>query len=621
MRLKFFSFTKMIQNTKSTVMRFPLASLIALLGTIVAIFLLHSKCTPPSYYAEIFLKLLLTLSLGFPLAVAVVLFGEQQQWQQKYRVMANRAEMLFLIVYYLLLPKNIFVIEEFFQMRYFVWMSSFIISLTFISFLQKEKVKMLAFWQYNRIMLLSLAVTIFYGLFIQIGLSIAIGSVDFLFNVEIDSKRYMELWIIVVGIFSTMFFLSRIPKNTLGLPEEDFYPRELRMFSQYVLVPLVAVYFLILYAYVAKVLITWDWPKGMLAYMILGFSFLGVLTYVSLYPLREKVGWIKKAGQIFYFILIPQIVMLFWTLWFRISQYGITEKRYLVFVFGLWLLGIGIYFLLSRKKDIRIIPITIFIIALSCSFGPWGAFAVSRRNQTGRLKEVLIKNNLLISEKIKKSEKKVPFDDRKEISAIIRYLIEVHGVDVIQPLFRRNLTLLKDQEDIKSGRKGYSSVVLPSKIVEELLGFTYVNRWENRKVNDEYFSLNTSQIPKQVLDVSKYNYMAMLSSHSKNNNIAGDIGEIDGVKYRFEVGSSSSEFVIFQNNEILIKISLQEFLNNILVKYSEEGKNKFLREELKVEHKDENINFALCFSHISGKRGKDNKYLISYINATFLFSL
>ncbi len=620
MRLKGF-FTRMIQNTKTTVTRFPLASLIALLGTISAIFLLHSKCTPPSYYAEIFLKLLLTLSLGFPLAVAVVLLGEQQQWQQRYRVIANRASMLFLILYYLFLPKNIFVIEEVFQMRYFMWMSSFLISLTFISFLQKEKVKMLAFWQYNRIMFLSLAVTIFYGLFIQIGLSIALASVDFLFNVEINSKRYMELWIIVVGIFSTMFFLSRIPKNTLELPEEDFYPRELRMFSQYVLVPLVAVYFLILYAYVAKVLITWDWPKGMLAYMILGFSFLGVLTYVSLYPLREKVEWIKKAGQIFYFILIPQIVMLFWTLWFRISQYGITEKRYLVFVFGLWLLGIGIYFLLSRKKDIRIIPITVFILALSCSFGPWGAFAVSQRNQTGRLKRLLIKSNILINRKIKKSEKKVLFDDRKEISAIIRYLIEAHGVDSIQPWFGQDLTLFKEKEEIKSGRRGYSSVGLPSKIVEELLGFTYVNRWENIKSNYEYFSLNTSQIPKQVLDVSKYDYMAMLSSYSKNNNIAGDIGEIDGVKYRFEVDSSGREFVIFKDDAILIKISLQEFLKNILEENSEEGKNEFLREELKVERKDKNINCSLYFSHISCKRGKDNKYLISYINATFLFSL
>ncbi len=620
MRLKGF-FTRMIQNTKTTVTRFPLASLIAFLGTISAIFLLHSKCTPPSYYAEIFLKLLLTLSLGFPLAVAVVLLGEQQQWQQRYRVIANRSSMLFLILYYLFLPKNIFVIEEVFQMRYFMWMSSFLISLTFISFLQKEKVKMLAFWQYNRIMFLSLAVTIFYGLFIQIGLSIALASVDFLFNVEINSKRYMELWIIVVGIFSTMFFLSRIPKNTLELPEEDFYPRELRMFSQYVLVPLVAVYFLILYAYVAKVLITWDWPKGMLAYMILGFSFLGVLTYVSLYPLREKVEWIKKAGQIFYFILIPQIVMLFWTLWFRISQYGITEKRYLVFVFGLWLLGIGIYFLLNRKKDIRIIPITVFILALSCSFGPWGAFAVSQRNQTGRLKRLLIKSNILINRKIKKSEKKVLFDDRKEISAIIRYLIEAHGVDSIQPWFGQDLTLFKEKEEIKSGRRGYSSVGLPSKIVEELLGFTYVNRWENIKSNYEYFSLNTSQIPKQVLDVSKYDYMAMLSSYSKNNNIAGDIGEIDGVKYRFEVDSSGREFVIFKDDAILIKISLQEFLKNILEENSEEGKNEFLREELKVERKDKNINCSLYFSHISGKRGKDNKYLISYINATFLFSL
>jgi hypothetical protein len=387
------------------------------------------------------------------------------------------------------------------------------------------------------------------------------------------------------------------------------------MFSQYVLVPLVAVYFLILYAYVAKVLITWDWPKGMLAYMILGFSFLRVLTYISLYPLREKVEWIKKAGQVFYFMLIPQIVMLFWTLWFRISQYGITEKRYLVFVFGLWLLGIGIYFLLSKKKDIRIIPIAVFILALSCSFGPWGAFAVSQRNQTGRLKRLLTKSNILINRKIKKSEKKVPFDDRKEISAVIRYLIEAHGVGSIQPWFGQDLTLFKEKEEIKSGRKGYSSVGLPSKIVEELLGFTYVNRWENRKTNDEYFSLHPSQTSKRVMDISEYNYMEIVDCK------VGFFGEINGDKYKFKIDDDNNEFVIFKDDAILTRIALQEFLKSILEKYFKEGKNSFLREEIKVVHKDKNINCALYFSHISGKRGKDEKCTIQSIRAVLLFSL
>ncbi len=614
MKLKFFSLTRIIEDTKTTATRFPLAMLTAFLGTIISLVLLHIEGLSCDS-SDILTKVLMILIIAFPLAIVIVLFGEQQQWKEKEQMMANIAVILFLIAYYLLIPVNFFEIEKIFLMRYFMWIIAFVIVISFIPFLQKEKAKINIFWQYNCDIISSLALTILYALSIQIGLAIALSSIDFLFNIKIDYKRYMELWIIVVGIFSTTFFLSRIPKNISQREETDFYPRELRLFSQYVLVPLVTMYFIILYAYVAKILITWDWPESVLAYMILGFSFLGILTYIILYPQREKVEWIKKAGRIFYLILIPQVGMLFWALWFRIAQYGITEKRYFVFIFGLWLLGIGIYFLRGKKKDIRLIPITISVIILICSFGPWGAFAVSKKNQIGRLEKILIKNHILINNKIQKSEKEVTFDDRKEISAIIRYLIDVHGVDSIQSWFNQDLSLFKEEKEVKCGRRGISSYALPPKIVKEFLGLNYVNQWDIKRHTRKDFYLYTVQSSEEILDISEYDYMVMIKKSS------GEIGELNGDNYRFELESNKKEFIIFKNDVILTRISMQEFWKNIVKQYFQEGKSSFSRDEMKAVYKDKKIKLALYLTYISSKRQKDGSYNIKNMSGQLLFSL
>ncbi len=610
MKLKFFSITRIIQNTKIVVIRFPLATVIAIVGTIIAILLLHTK-TPPFYYADIFTKILLILIMAFPLSVAVVLFGEQNLPKHEYRIIANIAVIVFAVVYYLLSPVNFFKIENIFLMHYFMWIISFLLMLTFISFLRKQREENDTFWHYNCVLFWSVILTMAYGTFIQIGLSIALSSVKFLFKFAINDKRYMELWIVVIGIFSPIFFLSRIPKNIPQLPKTDFYPRELRLFSQYVLVPLVIVYFLILYAYVAKILIIWDWPEGRLEYMILGFSFLGMMTYVILYPLREKVDWIRKFGQIFYLILIPQVGMIFWSLRFRIMQYGITEKRYFVFVFGLWLLGIGLYFLISKKKNIRLIPIAIAIIIIICSFGPWGAFAVSKNNQIGRLKKLLTKNNILVDDKVKKSEKQVSFDDRKEISAITRYLINYHGVNTLQSWFNQDLSLLKDNKKDEYDRKNF----LPKKIVNDFLGITYVEQWENKDTVSKHFYLNTYQFQKKILDISKYSYMTTLHANSTN------IGKIGGYEYKFLMDTNTSKLFIFKNGSIFTTVELEEFLENIIEHYFQAGKDNFNQDKMKILHEDENIKLALYLSTISGVKKEESKYDLQNIEGILLFSL
>ncbi|MFH1188992.1 MAG: DUF4153 domain-containing protein [bacterium] len=604
MNFKFISIKKIIDGIKTAIHRFPMAILTAAIGTMVGIILIHVD--EPSFYPSI----LMALALGFPLFISIVLLGEQRKWEFNKKVIANSAAITFLIGYYFWLPNNIFEAQSLFIIRYIMWAIGFILLITFVPFFKKNDEKTVdTFWHYNKTLAYSIMLTIIWAFAIQAGISVALSSVSFLFNINIAGERYMELWVVIVGFFSTAFFLSRIPKDTQYPEETDIYPKELRLFSQYVLVPLTTLYFLILYAYVIRIFVLWEWPKGILAYMILGFSLLGVFTYVCLYPLRDKISWVKKTGKIFYIVLIPQVGMLFWALWFRISEYGITENRYLVFVFGWWLLGMAIYFLVSKKKDIRIIPITIFIIALLSSFGPWGAFSVSEKSQVNRLKNLLEKNNILIDNVIKKSTTKVAFEDEKEISATISYLNSVHGLDSIQPWFDVDLAKLDNNKGDE--RDYYSSYALPEKIVEKIIGIDYVGEWEDSSQEDKYFNFYADDEESgKLFDVSQYNYMMGFNTIDTTKTI-------DGVDYHFKIDNDTNNFIILKNGDLIAQTNLNEFLDKLSQQGDQDGSNQ---DEMIFEFKNENISFALNFNYISGEKNEDG-YIVTSMNSEMFFVL
>jgi hypothetical protein len=123
----------------------------------------------------------------------------------------------------------------------------------------------------------------------------------------------------------------------------------------------------------------------------------------------------------------------------RISQYGITENRYYLLVLTFWLAFITAYGLLSKKKAIKIIPVTLCIVTLVTSVGPWGAYGVSRFSQKNRLEGLLKTNGLLVDDTLVPASADISGDDLKEISASLDYLIERHGLGTVSQWFDREL--------------------------------------------------------------------------------------------------------------------------------------------------------------------------------------
>ena len=185
--------------------------------------------------------------------------------------------------------------------------------------------------------------------------------------------------------------------------------------------------------------------------------------------------WIKTFSSSFFWALVPLVILLLLAILRRIWEYSFTIERYFVLVLGLWLTGIVIYFIFSKKENIKVIPASLCILAFLISFGPWGAFSVSEQSQINRLQYYLQENDLLQDDKIQKASDDVSFEDRREISSIIRYLNNNHGLDGIQPWFDQNFDSLVTKTAAADSAQPVAHYNRPEHIVE-LLGIKYENR-------------------------------------------------------------------------------------------------------------------------------------------------
>ena len=206
---------------------------------------------------------------------------------------------------------------------------------------------------------------------------------------------------------------------------------------KYVLIPFIFAYFVILYVYSAKVLIDFsNWPRGEISWLVIIFSTFWYFTYILSYIYEEKIHLIKIFRKYFPFVVLPQIFMLFYSIFLRINQYNLTVNRYFVLLFGFWLLFITIYFIFSKRKYLAFIVFSLFSFSTVISIWPWSVYKLPEGLQTEELKKdlkfvwILKENGEIIpfNDKEKGKNKEI-LEKRREIENRIRYICNWHNCE------------------------------------------------------------------------------------------------------------------------------------------------------------------------------------------------
>jgi hypothetical protein len=430
MKLHFLSISHLKNETQRVVNRFPLTSMIVLAATIISCIMITFDYKLEKQDNLAFL--LVVLALGIPLSISFHLLAENPPaFLQRFKKWLPLLALPLLTAYYAWLELQPHGSNT---TRYFQWFLYCHLLVAIAPFFKSRSDK--EFWNFNYQIFIAFLISRFFSLFLFAGLSLALVSIKSLLEFNIDNDAYGYLFVICMFLIASIHFLALIPVNMQAL-EESQTPKLLKIFCQYILVPLNVAYILILYSYMIKIIFTGVWPQGTISWLVIGISILGVfaLLMMHVFQQNQENQWMKKFQTWYYASIIPLLILGLMAIYQRVGQYSITENRYILSALNLWLLGIAIYFLASKRKKIIVIPVSLFVLTLTTSFGPWGLYQTSVRSQTSRLVDLLEKNNLLHDEKLTASKNEISSADYKEIRAAMVYILEQHGADNLPEAF------------------------------------------------------------------------------------------------------------------------------------------------------------------------------------------
>ncbi|MEE8488060.1 MAG: DUF4153 domain-containing protein [Gemmatimonadota bacterium] len=472
------------------------------------------------------------------------------------------------------------------------------------------------FWQYNRSLFLRVLITGIYSAVLFAGLAIALLAIEQLFGVDLYDDAYMDLFLTIGFVFTTWFFLAGVPEDIGALESVQDYPRGLKLFAQFVLIPLVTIYLTILTAYFVKVLVTTEWPSGWIGWLVSSVSVAGILSILLTHPIRgrEENRWIASYGRWFWIVMIPAIGMLLAAIWKRIDQYGVTEPRYFLVVLTLWLAAMAVLYGIVRSQNIKLLPLSLCALAFVTVGGPWGAYQVSRNSQTARFTSLLESNGMLEDGRAVAAPAEVSLEDRRELSGALTYLLANYGVGHLTELLGSELAVT----DSLGGRGAIShrEASTQAGVLLRELGVSYVAARRDSGSGDR-FTFRTE--PGEALPLDGYDYSFRTS--------AGEITVpwIRGDSLRVELDQEDGrlDLKLASTGAALLSVPLGEMLERANEYDTARGfdpTHTVPRGILHVDAAGGGLRVALFVESIHGSRTVDG-YKVDGVSATWLIDV
>lgn len=404
----------LIVKLAASLKRFPEALLLAYSVVGLLIYLNHNSMPSGSPLV----RSAMVLALGLPLALCIKMLWERKAWSIKMLVSTYAIAVLALFMYYsFLLPKLDMVSVS----RYVGLTVALYLLFLALPYLGRKE----GFELYVIKLFTGFITTYFYALILFAGLAAILFTINTLFSAGISEEVYFDLWLISAGVFAPTYFLAGVPACSQELSIEE-YPKFLRVLLLYIVMPLLAVYTGILYAYFIKILATRIWPAGMVSNLVLWYSFISLAVVFFIYQLKDKNTWAQRFERYLPRLILPLLIMMFVAMGIRIEAYGITENRYLVLAGGIWSSGCMLYCALIRKRMNIWLVITAAVIAVLVVSGPWSSYEVSKYSQNARFEKVLQQNHMLVDGKIVPSQQ-VSMADQRTLSSILQYFQNSHS--------------------------------------------------------------------------------------------------------------------------------------------------------------------------------------------------
>ena len=544
-----------------SIKRFPVT--IAFSTAFVVMMIITSEIRSSSAHGltENLNRVSMILALGVPLSLCIKLYFEKKNnYKLSHIISAFIGEGLILILYYFFLLEDLKMVST---TRYAGVTLALYIAFLFIPYLKnKENFELYVIKVFGRFF-----ITIIYSAVLYGGLAAILATIDKLLGVKISSNSYYYTFLIVAGIFAPTYFLGGLPTIKNSFTKEN-YPNIFRVLVFYIVMPLISIYTLILYIYFAKIIILKQWPVGLVSHLVLWYAVISASVLFFISPIYKENSFAKKFMKFFPKLILPLIMLMFFSIGIRVNAYGITENRYYVIVLSLWVFGVMIYFSFAKKFKNIFLPITLSaIMIISVLGGPLSSYSISKSSQNKRLEKMLLSNNMLQDKKIVKASS-ISEKDKNEISSIISYFNSNHSL-----------------KDVKYLPKDFKMDDM-----EKTFGFQYSPNFSPQ--NCFYFNIMQTGEP---IEISGYNYMfdSRYRYDEKESNLPFSIS------YDY----NSNILKIYQNKDVLYTKDMNEFSKKLIDKYGLRGKGEGINpNEMCFEDENSKVKVKIQIINISGTK-------------------
>ena len=225
------------------------------------------------------------------------------------------------------------------------------------------------------------------ALFVQIGLLLAIASIQSLFELKL-SEAFADC------IAICCFFIAPCAATAMLPAAHGEFDRSQPGFAvwgrlcQFAAIPLGFVFTAILTAYAVRIAFEKKLPDGMVALPVLALGCYSLAGRLLLEPWRADKAWGRAFAIVFPAFPVFSILLLI-SLWVRIAEYGFTFERYAALALAAWLDLFCLLLLFRKNLSPAAAPALLAAFALLAVFTPLGARQISLASQTARLEKLL----------------------------------------------------------------------------------------------------------------------------------------------------------------------------------------------------------------------------------------
>ena len=237
----------------------------------------------------------------------------------------------------------------------------------------------------------SFGVAFVFALTIHLLVMAIFGSTAYIFDLKVPEALWFYVTLVAYGIVAPVMFLS-LQHRLLG--RSFRIGRTVTALVNYVIMPAVLIYTVILYLYAAKITVMWELPKGGIAYMVFAFTIITVAVGAIQYTLERRLY--DKYFKYFSFIAIPALI-LFWTgVVRRIGEYGLSEPRVYLVVCGA-IMTLTLAMLPSRRAGRYVnVAIISFVLFAAVAWIPFlSAEKLAMDSQCRRIRMAAAEANVL----------------------------------------------------------------------------------------------------------------------------------------------------------------------------------------------------------------------------------